>query len=631
MGYESQAIRDPQTDTTIVVFAALPVSPDGRGPASELTRAVMAHLPTTLQQRHNQRAGVGGERLLTAPTSMAASARHKRPSTRTFRWAQRDLNPRLLACKASALTKLSYTPVRASDCTFGGMSDPVADSPVELVDRGRADGRCSWPRRSPAASGHRSTWSRLPWNGHWRCSRASTASRRSGLTKRWPRRNVRAQDVAAGRPLGVLHGVPVAIKDTSPAAGHLTTFGSHAFADYVPDHDAYVVGALRRAGAIIIGQTTTPEFAHTLRTDSPLLGRHPQPAPPRSHAGRVFRRQRGGRRLRMRAARRGQRHGRLGAHPGGVVRRSSASSQASGGSRWTSCPRCSTRSPITDRWPAAPTTLVCSWPPRRARTTPTSSRSLDRSISRARSILTSGACAWRCPSTSGAGLVDEEIAAAVTAMAEQLAAAGAEVDVVDPGVTPDDEAAWVELWWVFMAANYGELVAAHRERMDPEVLQLIAAGEAMSAVRYKRLERVRTSLWHRLRSVLAGRDALLCPTMAQPPWPAAKADGVPAPPPVRRLRLAGHDVGLQPRGAVPGPVRAVRPARIALNTPAFRSGCRSSDPGGGRTSCCASPAPSKRSRPSSRHVSVSEDGRRPLRSHEAEIVEQLREIRAASR
>ena len=48
MGYESQVIRDPQTDTTIVVFAALPVSPDGRGPASELTRAVMAHLPTTL-------------------------------------------------------------------------------------------------------------------------------------------------------------------------------------------------------------------------------------------------------------------------------------------------------------------------------------------------------------------------------------------------------------------------------------------------------------------------------------------------------------------------------------------------------------------------------------------------------
>ena len=43
-GYESQVIRDPQTDTTIVALAALSVSPDGRGPASELSHAVRAQL-----------------------------------------------------------------------------------------------------------------------------------------------------------------------------------------------------------------------------------------------------------------------------------------------------------------------------------------------------------------------------------------------------------------------------------------------------------------------------------------------------------------------------------------------------------------------------------------------------------
>ena len=235
-----------------------------------------------------------------------------------LRWAQTDSNRRLLACKASALTKLSYTPVRADDCTFGVMSDPVADSPSNS-STATCQRPLSWPRRSRPASGHRSTWSPRLWNGPRRCSRASTASPRSGLTKQ-----CRGGTCGAGgrrrAPLGVLHGVPVAIKDTSPAAGHLTTFGSYAFAEYVPDHDAYVVAALRRAGAIIIGQTTTPEFAHTLRTDSPLLGRHPQPAPPRSHAGRIVGRQRGGRRIRLRAPRRGQRHGRLGAHPGGVVR-----------------------------------------------------------------------------------------------------------------------------------------------------------------------------------------------------------------------------------------------------------------------------------------------------------------------
>ena len=70
----------------------------------------------------------------------------------------------------------------------------------------------------------------------------------------------------------MLHGVPVAVKDTTPVAGHRTTFGSRAFEHFVPERDAYIVGALRRAGAVIIGQTTTPEFAHTLRTDSPLWG-----------------------------------------------------------------------------------------------------------------------------------------------------------------------------------------------------------------------------------------------------------------------------------------------------------------------------------------------------------------------
>ena len=81
-----------------------------------------------------------------------------------------------------------------------------------------------------------------------------------------------------------------------------------------------------------------------------------------------------------------------------------------------------------------------------------------------------------------------------------------------------------------MAANYGELVEAHRERLDPEVLQLIAAGEAMSAVHYKRLERVRTSLWHRL--PVSSPVAMHCFARR---WPShrggGEADGVPAPPP----------------------------------------------------------------------------------------------------
>ena len=46
-GYESQMIRDPDTDTTIVALAGLSVSPDGSGPASELARAARVQLSET--------------------------------------------------------------------------------------------------------------------------------------------------------------------------------------------------------------------------------------------------------------------------------------------------------------------------------------------------------------------------------------------------------------------------------------------------------------------------------------------------------------------------------------------------------------------------------------------------------
>src|SRR5438552_1628810 len=83
---------------------------------------------------------------------------------------------------------------------------------------------------------------------------------------------VATQAVAGGDPLGPLHGIPVALKDTTPTAGQRTTLGSYTHEHWIPERDAYIVGALQRAGAIVVGKTTAPEFAHTLLTDSPLWG-----------------------------------------------------------------------------------------------------------------------------------------------------------------------------------------------------------------------------------------------------------------------------------------------------------------------------------------------------------------------
>jgi len=68
---------------------------------------------------------------------------------------------------------------------------------------------------------------------------------------------------AAGSTIGPLHGLPVAIKDVTATAGLRTTHGSKIFADKVPtqDEDEELVARLRKAGAIIIEKTHTPEFA----------------------------------------------------------------------------------------------------------------------------------------------------------------------------------------------------------------------------------------------------------------------------------------------------------------------------------------------------------------------------------
>ena len=64
-----------------------------------------------------------------------------------------------------------------------------------------------------------------------------------------------------GSFMGALHGVPVLVKDQLEVSGMATSFGSEIAAEYVPAKDATAVADLRRAGAIILGTTTMPDFA----------------------------------------------------------------------------------------------------------------------------------------------------------------------------------------------------------------------------------------------------------------------------------------------------------------------------------------------------------------------------------
>ena len=77
---------------------------------------------------------------------------------------------------------------------------------------------------------------------------------------------------AHNEKLGPLHGLPVAHKDLIETRGIRTTFGSPLFKDYIPTEDDIVVERMRRAGAIIVGKTNTPEFGAGSQTFNTVFG-----------------------------------------------------------------------------------------------------------------------------------------------------------------------------------------------------------------------------------------------------------------------------------------------------------------------------------------------------------------------
>jgi aspartyl-tRNA(Asn)/glutamyl-tRNA(Gln) amidotransferase subunit A len=70
-------------------------------------------------------------------------------------------------------------------------------------------------------------------------------------------------DLAAGRDVGPLAGVPVGIKDLVATKGVPTVMGSWAYRDFVPDEDDVVVERLKGAGAVVLGKTNVPEFGYS--------------------------------------------------------------------------------------------------------------------------------------------------------------------------------------------------------------------------------------------------------------------------------------------------------------------------------------------------------------------------------
>ncbi len=80
------------------------------------------------------------------------------------------------------------------------------------------------------------------------------------------------RDAEAGIWRGLLHGMPVALKDNIETAGVRTTSGASYLADHVPNADAEAVRRLRAQGAVIVGKANLQELAWGVVSTNPVAG-----------------------------------------------------------------------------------------------------------------------------------------------------------------------------------------------------------------------------------------------------------------------------------------------------------------------------------------------------------------------
>jgi Asp-tRNA(Asn)/Glu-tRNA(Gln) amidotransferase A subunit family amidase len=325
-----------------------------------------------------------------------------------------------------------------------------------------------------------------------------------------------------GRPLGPLHGVPIALKDCTPTKGKRTTFGSYAFEHWVAERDAVEARRLFDAGAILVGKTTTPEFTYSGFTESPLWGVTRNPWDLSRTPG-------------------GSSGGSGAAVAAGCV--AFADGTDSGGSIRIPAALCgivglkpslgripmdilptgfdqlSHFGPLTRTVEDAALFLAATQGPDDAdpQSLPPLALSdpLPREIRGMRLALSIDL---------GFHTIDEEILANTRTAAAALADAGAKIREIDLGWTAELDKAWFQHWGVLLATCFGDALKSHRDRMDPRLVALMEQGLKMNAVDFKRIEILRTRQWRSLAAVFEEHDALICPTMPMPAPPADRGE-----------------------------------------------------------------------------------------------------------
>lgn len=83
--------------------------------------------------------------------------------------------------------------------------------------------------------------------------------------------------ISRGEALGLLHGLPITIKDTINIFGYKNTYGSHLYDGYKPEQEGTCITRLRAAGAVILGLTNSPELLTAYESDNLIYGKTNNP------------------------------------------------------------------------------------------------------------------------------------------------------------------------------------------------------------------------------------------------------------------------------------------------------------------------------------------------------------------
>jgi len=321
----------------------------------------------------------------------------------------------------------------------------------------------------------------------------------------------RADDrLARGESVGPLHGLPIAHKDLQLTAGIRTTFGSPVCRDYVPDADSPLVAQLKRAGAITVGKTNTPELGAGSQTFNPVFGATLNPYDLTKTCGGSS----GGAAVALAC---GMVPIADGTDMGGSLRNPAAFCGVVGmrpTSRLGLVPGTQIRPAVPDSsWqllsldgPMARTVtdVALLWSAMTATTAPT----FDRGFKDCK-------VAW---SMNFANLpFDPPLLTVVDSQRRVFESLGCRIEHAAPDCAGADEA-FKTLRALAFVNKHGDFIRQHRDRIKETILEELDRGERLSAGDIARAESLRAGLRHRFERFFADYEFLVLPTTQVPPF-----------------------------------------------------------------------------------------------------------------